>query len=103
MTSIRKKKRGNYSREDLVKAVYEYKNGATSSEVTTKYNVPGSTVRNHKCNPKKRIGGGRPTLLTNHQEQYLVELLKNLEVNGIRLTKPLVMQLASEYIQLVTG
>jgi hypothetical protein len=54
MTSIGKKKRGNYSREDLVKAVYEYKNGATSSEVTTKYNVPGSTVRNHKCNPKKK-------------------------------------------------
>ncbi len=42
-------------------------------------------------------------MLTNHQEQYLIELLKNLEVNGVLLTKPVVMQLASEYIQLVSG
>jgi hypothetical protein len=41
--------------------------------------------------------------LTNHQEQYFIELLKSLEVNGVRLTKPVIMQLASEYSQLVTG
>lgn len=96
-------KRGKYSREDLIKAIAEYKNGATSSDVTKKYNVPGSTVRNHKSNPKKKIGGGRPTLLTNFQESYFVELLKNLEDIGVRLIKPIALQLSTEYIQLVTG
>ncbi|CAF3903029.1 unnamed protein product [Rotaria sp. Silwood1] len=95
--------RGNYSKEDFLKAFHEYKNGATSSAVTVKYNVPGSTIRNHKSNPTMKIGGGRPTLLTNDQEQKLVELLKNLEVAGVRLTKLVVMKLASEYVQLVTS
>jgi hypothetical protein len=96
-------KRSNYSKEDLTKAVNEYKNGSTSSSLTTKYGIPGSTIRNHKSNQKLRIRGGRPTLLTNHQEQYLVELLKNLEFVGVRLTKPVVMRLSSEYLQFVTG
>lgn len=96
-------KRSNYPKEDLTKAVQEYKNGSTSSAITTKYGIPGSTVRNHKSNSKLRVGGGRPTLLTNHQEQYLVELLKNLELVGVRLTKPVVIKLSSEYVHVVTG
>ena len=86
-----------------MKAVYEYNNGSTSAEVTAKYNIPGSTIRHHKLNPALKIGGGRPTILTKDQEQYLVELLKNLEVNGVRLTKVVVIKLASEYVELVTG
>ena len=96
-------KRGNYSKEDFLKAVHDLKSGSTSSEVTEKYNIPSSTVRHHKLNPSLKIGGGRPTILTKDQEQYLVELLKNLEINGFRLTKSVVTKLASEYVELVTG
>ncbi|CAF4688913.1 unnamed protein product [Rotaria sp. Silwood1] len=88
-------KRGKYSK-DFLKAFHEYKNGATSSKVTAKYNIPGSTLRNHKSDPTMKIHGGRSTLLTKHQEQYLVELLKNLEVADVRLIKLLVMKLVSE-------
>ncbi|CAF3453776.1 unnamed protein product [Rotaria sp. Silwood1] len=95
-------KRGKYSK-DFLKAFHEYKNGATSSKVTAKYNIPESTLRNHKSDPKMKIRGGRSSLLTKHQEQYLVELLKNLEVAGVRLTKLLVMKLVSENVQLVTN
>jgi transposase len=98
-----KTKRSNYSKDNLTNAVNDYRNGSTSTEVTAKYGVPGSTVRNHNSNSKLKIGGGRPTLLTNHQEHYFVELLKNLESVGIRLTKPVVMKLSSEYVQYVTG
>ncbi|CAM4946739.1 unnamed protein product [Rotaria socialis] len=96
-------KRSNYSKENLLKAVEEYKNGATSTEVSSKYGVPGSTVRNHNYNSKMRFGGGRPTVLTSHQEQYLIELLKNLEFIGLRLMKVVVMKLGSEYVKLVTA
>lgn len=96
-------KRGNYSKEDFFKAVHDLKNGSTSSEVTAKYNIPSSTVRHHKLNPSLKLGGGRPTILTKDQEQYLVELLKNLEINGFRLTKLILTKLASEYVELVTG
>ncbi|CAF4022022.1 unnamed protein product, partial [Rotaria sordida] len=50
---------------------------------------------------KLKVGGGRPTLLTDQQEQYLVELLINLELVGVRLTKPVVIKLSSEYAQAV--
>ncbi|CAF3088028.1 unnamed protein product [Rotaria sp. Silwood2] len=96
-------KRSNYSKENLLKAVEEYKNGATSTDVSSKYGVPGSTVRNHNYNSQMRFGGGRPTILTSQQEQYLVELLKNLEFIGLRLMKVVVMKLGSEYVKLVTG
>ncbi|CAF4994429.1 unnamed protein product, partial [Rotaria sp. Silwood1] len=91
-----------YSKEALTKAIEEYKNGSTSSELTTKYGIPGSTIRNHKSNSKLKVGGGRPTLLTDQQEQYLVELLINLELVGVRLTKPVVIKLSSEYAQAVS-
>lgn len=93
----------SYSKEDLIKAVDEYKNGFSSSEVATRYQIPASTIRNHKCDPKKMVGAGRPHLLNSTQEKYLVELLKNLECKGVRLTKRLGLRLSSEYVQLVTG
>ncbi|CAF4608240.1 unnamed protein product [Rotaria sp. Silwood2] len=83
-----KTKRNPYSKEALTKAIDEYKNGSTSSELTTKYGIP--------------VGGGRPALLTDQQEQYLVELLINLELVGVRLTKPVVIKLSSEYAQAVS-
>ncbi|CAF4632424.1 unnamed protein product, partial [Rotaria socialis] len=85
------------------KALEEYKNGATSSEVSLKYGVPASTVRNHNSNSQMTFGSGRPTVLKIDQEQYLVELLKNLEIIGLRLMKTVVMKLASEYVKLITG
>ncbi len=84
--------RFNYSKEDLTKALDDYRNGSTSAETTAKYGVPRSTVRNHKSKPGLRIGGGRLSLLSNQQEQYLVELFKNLEFVGVRLTKPVVLK-----------
>ncbi len=96
-------KRNTYSREDIIKAVHEYQNGYTSVEVATKYGIPSSTIRNHKYNHKSRFGGGRPKLLTHSQEEYPVKLLQNFEHIGVRLTKPKVMKLSSEYVQSVTG
>ncbi|CAF3268888.1 unnamed protein product, partial [Rotaria sp. Silwood2] len=40
-----------------------------------------------------RFGVGHPTVLTNHQEQCLVELLKNLEFIALRLMKVVAMKL----------
>ncbi|CAF4170131.1 unnamed protein product, partial [Rotaria sordida] len=87
----------------LTRAIEEYNNGVASSVLTTNYGIPGSTIRNHKSNPKLRIGAGRPTLLSNEHEKYFVELLKNLENIGFRLTKPIVLQLSSDYVQRVNG
>ena len=96
-------KKSNYSKENLIKALEEYKNGTTSSEVSLKYGVPASTVRNHNSNSQMTFGSGHPTVLKIDQEQYLVELLKNLEIIGLRLMKTIVMKLASEYVKLITG
>ncbi|CAF3003107.1 unnamed protein product [Rotaria sp. Silwood2] len=96
-------KRGSYSKEDLIKAVNDYKNGFTSSAVAEKYSIPRSTIRKHSYNPELKIGGGHPMLLLNEQEQYLVQLFKNLEQIGVRLTKKVALDLSSDYVRLVTG
>ncbi len=96
-------KRANYTKENLTKAVDDYKNGFTSTEISIKYGVPSSTIRNHKSKPELKIGGGRPTVITKDQEKYLVELFKNLETIGVRLTKLVVLQLATDFIKFVTG
>lgn len=95
--------RRKYSREDLLKAVDEYKNGSSSIDIAKRYGIPGSTIRNHTINPTLRLGSGRPSLLNNNQEQYLVALLKNLDCVGLRLTKKLIIRLSSEFISSVTG
>ncbi|CAF3907965.1 unnamed protein product [Rotaria magnacalcarata] len=66
-------KKSNYSKENLIKALEEYKNGATSSEVCLKYGVPASTVRNHNSNSQMTFGSGRPTVLKIDQEQKKIE------------------------------
>ncbi len=95
-------KRSSYSKEDLTRDVDEYNNSAISIVITAKYGIPGSTIRNHKSNPKLGIGSQRPTLLSKEQK-YVAELLKNLELIGVRLTKPVVIQLSSDYVRRVTG
>ncbi|CAF1549570.1 unnamed protein product [Adineta ricciae] len=97
------KSRVNYPKENFPLAVEEYNNGASSSDLTKKYGIPGSTIRNHKSNPNLKVGAGRPTLLSNEQEKYLVELLKSLETIGCRLTKPTALQISSDYVQRITG
>ena len=95
-------KRGKYFKEDFTNAVYEYKNGYTTAEVNAKYNIPGSTIRHHKLNPELKISGGRPSILTKDQEQYLVELLKKSRNKRPLFNKLVVVKLAAEYVELVT-
>ncbi|CAF3747419.1 unnamed protein product, partial [Rotaria sp. Silwood1] len=90
-------------KENFIKAVNDFKNGFTSAALAAKYGIPSSTVREHNSSPELRIGGEHPTLLSNEQEQYLVQLFKNLEFIGVRLTKKVVWDLASDYVGLVTG
>jgi len=49
-------KRSTYSKEDLTRAVDECNSGAISTAITVKYSIPGSTIRNHRSNPKLGIG-----------------------------------------------
>jgi hypothetical protein len=95
-------KRSSYSKENLTRATDECNSDAISTAITAKYGIPRSTIRNHKSNPKLVIRIRCSTLLSNEQK-YLAELLKNLELVGVRLTKPIVMQLASDYIQRITS
>ncbi|CAF4710114.1 unnamed protein product [Rotaria sp. Silwood1] len=92
----------NHSHVDTF-SVNDFKNGFTSAALAAKYGIPSSTVREHNSSPELRIGGEHPTLLSNEQEQYLVQLFKNLEFIGVRLTKKVVWDLASDYVGLVTG
>jgi hypothetical protein len=41
--------------------------------------------------------------LLSNEQKYLAELLKNLELIGVRLTKSIIIQLASDYVQRITS
>jgi len=75
-------KRSTYSEEDLTRAVDECNSGTISTATIAKYGIPGSTIRNHKSNPKLGVGILCSTLLLNEQK-YLGEFLKNLELIGV--------------------
>jgi len=95
-------KKSSYSKEDLTRAIDERNSDAISTAITAKYVIPGRTIRNDKSNPKLVIRIRCSTLLSSEQK-YLPELLKNLELIGVRLTKPIVIQVASDYVQRITS
>ncbi len=49
------------------------------------------------------IGADRPFYLTTKQEVYFVELIKSLEVIGVRLTKIILRKVVREFIRFVSN
>ena len=45
------------------------------------------------------IGSGRPYLLKKNDEEYVVQLLLDLEQTGFRLTKNKVMKISQDYVE----
>ncbi|CAF0967846.1 unnamed protein product [Rotaria sordida] len=89
-----------YSSENLRQAIQAYSSGSMSSVDAAKfYGVPESTIRNHKRRPAMTIGSGRPYLLKKNDEEYLVQLLLDLEQTGLRLTKKKVMKVSQDYVE----
>ncbi|CAF1500875.1 unnamed protein product, partial [Adineta steineri] len=106
-TTIKKKKkvrpRGLYLKQKLVNAVTAVLDDEmTSVFAQTEYGVPQSTIRMHVNNVSLGIGGGRRSYLNNQQEGYLVDLIKSLELIGIRLTKNILKKVIGEYITSVS-
>jgi transposase-like protein len=88
-----------YSMESLQQAIEACSDGSiTSVEAAKNYGVPQSTIRNHKRQPSMSIGSGRPSLLNKTDEEYLVQLLLDLEQMSVRLTKHKVLKVAQEFV-----
>ena len=85
-----------YTRQNLIDAV---KSDLGSKAASIKFNVPASTIREHRREPSISIHIGRPSYLTSDQETHFVSLLKLLPDYGFDLTKDLTLQLAAEYFQ----
>jgi DNA-binding response OmpR family regulator len=89
--SLVKRRRSLYSKEQLMNAVRD-----------EHYKVPSSTIRCHVNEYSSRVGAGPSFHLNVQQEKYLVEAIKSLEGIGVRLIKPVLKKVCSEYIQLVS-
>ena len=85
---------------DAVDAVKSHK--MTSVEASKVYQVPASTIRSHTTKASMRFGAGRRFYLDSKQECYLVELIKSFEPIGVKITKPILIKVAGEFIDLVT-
>ena len=83
-----------YSRQDLAIATGSDLNSKAASAV---YNVPASTIRQHRRQPFLNGRRGRLSYLTPDQENYLVSLFKLLPDYGFEVTKDLALQLSLDY------
>lgn len=85
-----------YTHQALVDAVASDLN---SKAAAIKFNVPASTIRQHRREPTLNIRVGRSSYLTTDQESYFVSLLQILPEYGFEVTKSLGLQLAAEYFE----
>lgn len=85
-----------YNHQSLLDAVAS---DLSSKTAAAQYNVPASTIRQHRREPNLTAGAGRPTYLTAEEESYLVSLLKLLPEYGFDVTKEIALQLAAEYFK----
>lgn len=86
----------NYSHRALVDAI---QSDLGSKAASKKYNVPASTIREHRRKPSLNIRAGRPLYLTSDQENHLVFLLKLLPDYGFEVTKDVALQLSADYFK----
>ncbi len=70
-------------------------------EASTKFGVPQITIRKHKNNTNNHVKSGRPSLLPNNQEEYLVALLEELHSAGVRLTKETLSKISGDFMKKV--
>jgi hypothetical protein len=85
-----------HTREALANAVAS---DLASKATAVKFNVPASTIRQHRREPSPNVRAGRPSYLSLEQENYFVSLLKLLPKYGFQVTKDLALQLAGDYFK----
>ena len=85
-----------YSKQQLFDAVNSCYDSKTAA---TKFHIPASTIRRHRCNPSLKAHIGRSTYLTHSEEAYLVSILQLLPDYGFNATKKVALQLANDYLE----
>ena len=83
-----------YTREALANAIVS---DLDSKAAAIKFNVPASTIRQHRREPLLNARAGRPSHLTRDQENHFVSLLKLLPDYGFGVTKDLALQIGVDY------
>ena len=85
-----------YLKQSLLDAV----NSSLDSKAAAKlYNVPASTIRRHRRGPSVRSRIGRPSYLSNTEENYFVALLQLLPDYGFPVTCDVALKLSSDYFK----
>ena len=73
-----------YTREALANAVVS---DLGSIAAAIKFNVPASTIRQHRRETSLNVRASRSSYLTSDQENHLVSLVKLLPIYGFEVTK----------------
>lgn len=82
-----KKSRGNYNKANIKLAVTEVLGGKKIAEVSRKYNIPESTIRARKQNKYSDKPPGPSTVLSDQEENELVEWIFFCCSQGFPVTK----------------
>jgi hypothetical protein len=83
-----------YEHQKLIDAVTS---DIDSKAASIKFNVPASTIRQHRRQTNLNNRAGRPSYLTSIQEDHFVSLLELLPDYGFEITKDVALELAADY------
>ncbi|XP_054259796.1 uncharacterized protein LOC128984492 [Macrosteles quadrilineatus] len=85
--------------KDLKNAVQLVQTKAVNqSEASLTFNIPIGTLQLHLKNPGKKVGAGRPTDLTLHDEQIIANTTKASSKWGFGLTKQEFLKSVADYV-----
>ena len=98
---VKTKKRSEYSKQDLMNAIKEVKDGdMILSAASRKYKIPRGTITNHLSGRSKVRPAGRSMLLSEKDEKDLVEWLMKCDKLGDYRTKQELLKKAAKLASL---
>ena len=81
-----------------LKEVARLKGKASINAISKKYGIPVSTLHDHVRGKVKKVGAGKPTVLTYAEEEEIVYCCQVLQEIGYGLTKEIVSSIVIDYL-----
>ena len=84
--------------DDALKELERSKGKVSVTATAKKYGIPVSTLHDHVKGKAKKVGAGKPTVLTHTEEEEIVYCCQVLQEIGFWLTKEVVSSIVIDFL-----
>ena len=81
-----------------LREVRRLKGKTSANSIAKKYGIPVSTLHDHVKDKVKKVGTGKPIVLTYAEEEEIVYCCQVLQENGFKLTEEIVYSIVINYL-----